>query len=72
MNAAAGLALLASFDDSARARLEQLRSGNDSGAFSLGVDDTFFEALDGRVLFDRTNRSPQTTPLADALRPRGQ
>jgi len=72
LNAAAGLALLASFDDSARARLEQLRSGNDSGAFSLGVDDTFFEALDGRVLFDRTNRSPQTTPLADALRPRSQ
>lgn len=72
LNAAAGLALLASFDDRARAQLEELRWRNDSGALSLGVDDTFFEALDGRVLFDRANRSPQTTPLAEALTPRSQ
>lgn len=67
LNAIAGIALIAGFDDDALARLQTQRSGNRSGADQFGVDDEYFGALEARVQFDRANRSPRTVPLAEAL-----
>lgn len=53
INATNGLALLASVSDEALAMLEDHRQANMMGAYDLGVDDSYFEALNQGIDGDR-------------------
>lgn len=72
LNALSGLALVAGFADQAMAELQARKLANSNGEVDLGVDDSHFDLLIERALFDRANNSPQTTPLLDLLASGGE
>lgn len=67
LSANAGLALAAGIDQSAQDRLIANQSGNASGSADLGVDNSYFQALNDRAAIGRARNSAGSFPLLEAL-----